>query len=39
MKDPDYVPILFFNKDKEKSDIILIDVINHFGGKNKDIAE
>jgi uroporphyrinogen decarboxylase len=39
MKDPDYVPILFFNKDKEKSDIILIDVINHFGGKKKDISE
>ena len=29
---PDRVPILYFNADKEQSDIILIDVVRHFAG-------
>ena len=36
---PDYVPILFFNKDKEQSDIILIDVVSHFMGVKEDLSE
>lgn len=39
MNGPDYVPILFFNKDQEQSDIILIDVIRHFMGEKGDISE
>lgn len=31
--DPAYVPILFFNRDKDQSDIIMIDVVRHFEGK------
>lgn len=29
MEGPDYVPVLYFNKDQEMSDIILIDVVRH----------
>jgi hypothetical protein len=36
---PDYVPVLFFNRDKEQSDIILIDVIRHFNGEKEDMSE
>jgi uroporphyrinogen decarboxylase len=39
MLGPDYVPILFFNKDRDQSDIILIDVVRHFMGKNEDTSE
>lgn len=39
MQKPDYLPILFFNKDKEQSDIILIDVVRHFMGENEDTSE
>ncbi len=39
MQRPDHIPILFFNKDQEQSDIILIDVERHFIGENKDISE
>ena len=39
MQRPDYVPILFFNKDNEQSDIILIDVARHFMGENEDTSE
>ncbi|MDR3644220.1 MAG: uroporphyrinogen decarboxylase family protein [Clostridia bacterium] len=39
MRGPDYVPILFFNRDKEQSDIILIDVVRHFMGENADLSE
>ncbi len=38
-KSPDSIPILFFNKDKEQSDIILIDVVRHFAGDNRDTSE
>lgn len=36
---PAYVPILFFNKDKEQSDIIMIDVVKHYVGPDKDTSE
>lgn len=39
MNGPDYVPILFFNKDKEQSDVIMIDVVRHFMGANEDTSE
>jgi uroporphyrinogen decarboxylase len=39
MQGPEYVPILFFNKDFEQSDIMLIDVVRHFTGENKDVSE
>lgn len=38
-EDPDYVPILFFNKDKDQSDIIMIDVVRHFMGEKGDLSE
>ncbi len=38
-KGPDYVPILFFNGDRETSDVILIDVVRHFMGEDKDVSE
>lgn len=36
---PDYVPILFFNRDKEQSDIQIIDVVQHFQGEHQDTSE
>ena len=39
MNHPDFVPILFFNKDKEQSDIIMIDVVRHFMGEKEDTSE
>jgi hypothetical protein len=39
MQGPDYVPVLFFNKDKEQSDIIMIDVVRHFMGPGSDMSE
>jgi uroporphyrinogen decarboxylase len=38
-RSPDAIPILFFNKNREESDIILIDVVRHFTGPNKDRSE
>ena len=39
MQGPDYVPILYFNKDKEQSDLIMIDVVRHFMGPDSDRSE
>ncbi len=36
---PDYVPILFYNADREQSDIIVIEVERHFMGEGKDQSE
>jgi len=36
---PAYVPIYFFNKDQDQSDIIAIDVQHHFLGPNRDRSE
>jgi uroporphyrinogen decarboxylase len=36
---PDCVPVLHFNSGREESDIILIDVVKHFEGPEKDRSE
>jgi hypothetical protein len=36
---PDYVPLLFFNQDKEQSDIVVVDVVRHFMGAAEDQSE
>lgn len=33
------IPIVYFNRDKEKSDLIMIDVMDLFQGENKELAE
>ena len=39
MQGPDYVPLLFINKDRDQSDIIMIDVVEHFGGPKENLSE
>ena len=39
MDNPDRVPILFINQDKEQSDLLMIDVVRHFAGVRKDESE
>ena len=39
MQGPDYVPILFLNKDQEQSDLIIVGVTRHFMGEGKNISE
>ena len=36
---PEYVPVFFFNKDKDQSDIIQVDIQKHFCGSEKDTSE
>ena len=36
MQGPDYVPLYFMNKDKEKADIIMIEVEDHFHGRGEE---
>ena len=36
---PDRLPILFINKDREQSDIILVDMERHFLGEKQDRSE
>ena len=36
---PDYVPIYFFNRDQDQSDIVALDVQNHFGGADNLTSE
>jgi hypothetical protein len=36
---PDRVPIYFFNRDQDQSDIVAIDIQNHFMGPDKNISE
>jgi len=38
-RNPARLPILFFNQDREESDIILIDVVRHFQGPGRDRSE
>lgn len=38
-RNPTRVPILFFNQDREHSDLILVDVVRHFQGPNQDRSE
>ena len=39
MDQPDRIPIIIFNKDFDRSDIVPIEVIHHFMGENRDISE
>jgi uroporphyrinogen decarboxylase len=39
MDHPDRVPILYFNADKDESDIVIADVVRHFDGLGKDHSE
>ena len=36
---PDRTPLLLFNRDREQSDIVLIDVVQHFGGPARNRSE
>jgi uroporphyrinogen decarboxylase len=36
---PSYVPVYFFNRDQDQSDIVAIEVQRHFMGPGKDISE
>ena len=38
-RNPARLPILFFNQDREESDLILIDVVRHFQGPSRDRSE
>jgi len=38
-ENPDRVPILYFNKDFEKSDMLMSDIVMHFMGPEKDTSE
>ena len=38
-QNPPRVPLFFFNRDRERSDIILIDVVRNFGGQQEDRSE
>ena len=33
------MPLFFFNKDKDQSDIIQVDIQKHFSGSNQDTSE
>lgn len=39
MRGPEYVPLYFVNRDKEKSDIVMVDVVRHFMGAKRDLSE
>jgi uroporphyrinogen decarboxylase len=36
---PEYVPLYFVNRDQELSDIVMVDVVRHFQGENRDRSE
>ncbi|MBN1540720.1 hypothetical protein JW992_01145 [candidate division KSB1 bacterium] len=36
---PDYVPLLFFNRDLHQSDCIVIDIVRNFEGEGKNLSE
>jgi len=36
---PDRAPILLYNRDFEQSDIIITEVVTHWGGENRDVSE
>ena len=36
---PDRVPLLLYSRDFEQSDIIVTEVVDHWGGENKDSSE
>ena len=36
---PDRLPMIFFNRDLDRSDMVMIDVQQHFGGKDGKLSE
>lgn len=36
---PDRIPMVFFNKDKEQGDIVMIDIQDHYGGDDGLVSE
>jgi uroporphyrinogen decarboxylase len=36
---PEYVPLYFVNRDRELSDIVMVEVVRHFQGENRDRSE
>jgi uroporphyrinogen decarboxylase len=39
MQKPDRVPLYFVNRDKDLSDIIMVDVVRHFMGEDRSLSE
>lgn len=39
MESPPNVPVFLYNKDQEDSDMIVMEVVKHWMGENKDISE
>ena len=39
MDKPEYAPIFLYNKDQKDSDMVVIEVVKHWMGVNKDISE
>ena len=39
MNNPDQLPLVYFYGDRSNSDIIMIDIVDHFGGENEDRSE
>lgn len=39
MQGPDYVPLYFVNRDKDMSDIVMVDVVRHFMGEDRNLSE
>ncbi len=39
MQGPDYVPLYFVNRDKDLSDLIMVDVVRHFMGADRNLSE
>jgi uroporphyrinogen-III decarboxylase len=39
MRGPEYAPLYFVNRDKEMSDIVMVDVVRHFMGGMRDLSE
>lgn len=38
-KNTNRIPMVYFNRDKDKTDILMIDVIHHFTGIDKKVSE
>ena len=37
LENPPRIPLLFFNRDKEKSDMVMIDVCRQYLGENQTV--
>lgn len=36
---PDRVPMVYFNRDRERGDLVMVDIQNHFGGESGLVSE